>query len=97
MRGAIEAEQLVDVQLADLQLTDLQLADLQLTKLRALVAAVETSNPFYADKLRRAGVGSSLSSLQDFILPGGASLTMMDAAFSSYQDLVSHFKYVNPS
>src|SRR6266478_210545 len=38
----------------------------QLSKLRALLAAVETANPFYASRLRKAGVGSGVSSLEEF-------------------------------
>lgn len=38
-----------------------------------------------------------LSDLQDFVFPGGAVFSSMDAAFSDYQDLVSHFTYANPS
>src|SRR5712675_1623143 len=38
----------------------------QLSKLRALLAAIETVNPFYASRLREAGVGGSVSSLEEF-------------------------------
>jgi hypothetical protein len=38
-----------------------------------------------------------LSDLQDFVFPGGAAFSPMDASFSDNQDLVAHFKYVNPS
>ena len=38
----------------------------QLAKLRALLAAIETSNPFYAKRLREAGISSGLSGLDEF-------------------------------
>jgi phenylacetate-CoA ligase len=38
----------------------------QLSKLQAQLAAVETVNPFYARKLRTAGVNANLTSLQQF-------------------------------
>jgi phenylacetate-CoA ligase len=38
----------------------------QLAKLRALLAAIETSNPFYAKRLREAGIGPGLSGLDEF-------------------------------
>ena len=39
----------------------------------------------------------NLSGMRDFILPGGASFTSLDATFSENQDLVSHIRYANPS
>ena len=39
----------------------------------------------------------NLSSMQNFIFPGGASFIPSDAVFSAGQDLVSHFTYANPS
>src|SRR5262245_28914845 len=38
----------------------------QLSKLRSMLAAISRSNPFYSARLRKAGVGPELSSLDEF-------------------------------
>lgn len=38
-----------------------------------------------------------ISSVQNFIFPGGSTFSFADAAFSDYQDLVAHITYADPS
>ena len=38
-----------------------------------------------------------VSFVQNFVFPGGATFSFVDAGFSGNQDLVSHITYADPS
>jgi len=53
--------------------------------------AVESSITDFSNDIERAFNG-----YQHFVFPGGRTFSFKDVAFSKYQDLVSHIKYVDP-